>query len=252
MINSALTPIVIYSMCTIRLPRGAIENIDRVRKQCLWRGNTDKKKGGNLVAWDVAQKPKEKGGLGVINLRLQNDALLLKQLHKFYNKEDIPWVNLIWFKYYQHAVPHTAREKGSFWWKDIWRLNTIYRSVSHCIIGDGSSICFWEDKWRPKILSTRYPRLASFARKREVSIQEVTMAESLDELFILPLSQQAHDEFLDLSNELLEVNLDVLSADLWHPNRGSLFTPRGFTPSIALWKDTQSSGKLGNLAAPRE
>jgi hypothetical protein len=36
MINSALTPIVTYSMCAIRLPRGVIENIDRVRKQCLW------------------------------------------------------------------------------------------------------------------------------------------------------------------------------------------------------------------------
>jgi hypothetical protein len=76
------------------------------------------------------------------------------------------------------------------------------------------------------------------------------MAENLDELFILPLSQQAHDEFLDLSNELLEVNLDVLSADRWHPSWGSLFTPRGSTPSsIALWRDTQSSGKPGNLAA---
>jgi hypothetical protein len=111
-------------------------------------------------------------------------------------------------------VPHTTREKGSFWWKDNWRLNIIYRSVSQCIIGDGTSVCFWEDKWKPEILSARYPRLASFARKREVFVQEVTMAENLDELFILPLSQQSHDELLDLSNELLEVNLDVLSADL--------------------------------------
>jgi hypothetical protein len=45
-------------------------------------------------------KPKEKGGLGVINLRLQNDALLMKNLHKFYNREDIPWVHLIWDRYY--------------------------------------------------------------------------------------------------------------------------------------------------------
>jgi hypothetical protein len=51
----------------------------------LWRGNFEKKKGGNLVAWDIVQKPKDKGGLGVINLRLQNDALLLKHHHKFYN-----------------------------------------------------------------------------------------------------------------------------------------------------------------------
>ena len=77
------------------------------------------KKGGNLVAWQVVQQPKDKGGLGVLNLRLQNDALLLKQLDKFYNKVDMPWVQLVWSKYYATKVPHTAREMGSFWWKDI-------------------------------------------------------------------------------------------------------------------------------------
>ena len=59
-----------YAMCT-KLPRGVIDNIDRIRKQCLWRGNSDKKRGGNLVAWETVQKLKDKGGLGVTNLRLQ-------------------------------------------------------------------------------------------------------------------------------------------------------------------------------------
>jgi hypothetical protein len=36
MINSAITPITTYAMCTIKLPKGVIENIDRARKQCLW------------------------------------------------------------------------------------------------------------------------------------------------------------------------------------------------------------------------
>jgi hypothetical protein len=62
-----------------------IENIDRTRKHFLWRGNNPEKKGGNLLAWHMVQKPKHKGDLGIINLRLQNDALLLKILHKFYN-----------------------------------------------------------------------------------------------------------------------------------------------------------------------
>jgi hypothetical protein len=66
------------------------------RKQCLWRGNdNDRKRGGNLVAWEVVMKPKGKGGLGVLNLRLQNDALLMKHLNKFYNWANIPWVNLV-------------------------------------------------------------------------------------------------------------------------------------------------------------
>jgi len=103
-----------YAMCTLKLHKGVLEQVDRARKQCLWRGNDTEKKGGNLAAWSMVQLPTQKGGLGVINLRIQNDALLLKQLHKFYTKQDIPWVNLIWQTYYQHKVPHAAREAGSF------------------------------------------------------------------------------------------------------------------------------------------
>jgi hypothetical protein len=62
MINSTITPITTYAMSTIKLPKGVIENIDRARKQCLWRGNSEKKRGGNLVAWPVVIQPKDKGG----------------------------------------------------------------------------------------------------------------------------------------------------------------------------------------------
>jgi hypothetical protein len=34
----------------------------------------------------MVTKPKNRGGLGVINLRMQNEALLFKNLHKFFNK----------------------------------------------------------------------------------------------------------------------------------------------------------------------
>jgi hypothetical protein len=34
------------------------------------------------------------GGLGIINLEAQNKALLLKHLHKFFNKAKAPWVEL--------------------------------------------------------------------------------------------------------------------------------------------------------------
>jgi hypothetical protein len=70
MVNSAITPITTYAMCIIKLLKGVIENIDRAWKQCLWRGNSTQKKGGNLVAWSTVMLPKEKGGLGIINLRL--------------------------------------------------------------------------------------------------------------------------------------------------------------------------------------
>jgi hypothetical protein len=38
-----------------------------------------------LVAWDTACKPKKQGGLGIIDIEKQNNALLMKHLDKFYN-----------------------------------------------------------------------------------------------------------------------------------------------------------------------
>ena len=128
-------------------------------------------------------KPKLKGGLGVINLILQNDALLLKQLHKFYNKKEIPWVQLFWFKYYTNGkVPHGTKELGSFWWKDLLRLLVFYRGIVKCQIGDGSSILFWEDLGTNEVLALKYPCLFSFARNTRLYVKNVMETDDLDTL----------------------------------------------------------------------
>jgi hypothetical protein len=217
MINSAITPIVTYMLCTIKVPKGFIENIDRARKQCLWRGSDDTAKGGNLVAWPTVMQPKDKGGLGVINLRLQNDALLLKQLHKFYNKVDTPWVSLVWNRYYEGKVPHECRELGSFWWRDVMRLNGIYRRIANCLLGDGSSVSFWNDQWSDSVLSVQFPRLHSFAMNKSISVQSLMLEQDLDSIFFLPLSSQAHDELTLLQNYLEDIEYDDSTIDSWTP-----------------------------------
>ena len=111
LVNSVISSLPTYYMCSLKLPATVIEIIDKHRKNCLWRGSDYSKKGYNLAAWNLVQKPKSKGGLGVINLSLQNEALLMKQLDKFYKKENIQWVKLIWEKYYADTVPHITREK---------------------------------------------------------------------------------------------------------------------------------------------
>lgn len=228
MINSTITPITTYTMCTVKLPKGVIENIDRIRKQCLWRGNTEKKKGGNLVAWPTVMLPKEKGGCGIMNLSLQNDALLMKQLSKFYNKENIPWVRLVWNKYYAGRVPHTTREMGSFWWKDVLRLNTLFRGIAKCEVGIGDTVCFWDDLWLDNVLSTKYPRLASFARTDSISLSSAMQAEDLDSLFMLPLSVQALEELESLQNQLQQREYRPQDDDKWLPIWGSKYTSNKF------------------------
>jgi hypothetical protein len=143
-----------------------------------------------------------KGGLGIKNLLLQNDALLLKQLHKFYSKSNVPWVHQLWFKYYAGKVPHIQREVGSFWWKDIFRLKDLYFLITTCQLGDGSSILFWRDKWAGECLDEMMPNIAQFVRFPNISVKEVSEASCLEDLFIIPISQAAAIE-LDNLRELV-------------------------------------------------
>lgn len=214
MVNSMVTPITTYAMCTFKMHKGVIENVGRGRKQCLWRGNDLSKKGGNLAAWPLLIKPK-KGGLGTLNLSLQNDSLLLKHLHKFYSKQNIHWVNLVWSTYYTNKVPHVTREVGSFLWKDVFRPNNLYRGVARCHLGDGSTATFWWDPWHGAAISELCPRLFSLARDDIVSVKQVMEAPDLDTLSFLPLSVQAHQELIVLQEMLKEIPYDADSKDNW-------------------------------------
>jgi hypothetical protein len=88
--------------------------LTNLEKKCLWRGSDINVKGYNLAAWEMVVVPKDKGGLGIKDLYVHNDTLLLKHLQKFYNKVEVSWVQLIWATYYQNKVTHLALVKGSF------------------------------------------------------------------------------------------------------------------------------------------
>ena len=102
-------------MCSVKLPVKVIEHLDKLRRQCLWtRKIGEETKSTTLAAWTMVCRPKSKGGLGIVDLKLQNQGLLLKQLHKFFNRMDVPWVHLIWNSYYSDRIPHAADPCGSF------------------------------------------------------------------------------------------------------------------------------------------
>jgi hypothetical protein len=68
-----------------------MEQIEKIRRRCLWAKKSDDGADEcfSLAAWDMVCKPKDKGGLGIIHMKTQNQALLLKYLDKFYNKKDL-------------------------------------------------------------------------------------------------------------------------------------------------------------------
>lgn len=93
-VNSIFSALPMFYMCSLKIPPQVIKHINIYRKHCLWSKGDINRKGSCLATWEVACKPKEQGGLGIIDIESQNDALLMKFLDKFYNNVDVPWVNL--------------------------------------------------------------------------------------------------------------------------------------------------------------
>lgn len=73
-------------------------------KHCLCRGYDINNKKPPLAAWNLVTRPKSEGGLGIRKIVAQNDALLLKNLHKFFNQQQLPWVQLLLNNYYSGNI----------------------------------------------------------------------------------------------------------------------------------------------------
>lgn len=215
LMNSLVTSLAIYPMGVLRLPPKIIEQLDKIRRQCLWKKKTDAgDKSNSLAAWDLVCRPKRNGGLGVLNLKVQNDAMLLKLLHKFYNQLDIPWVKLIWDTYYVDAVPHARPTCGSFWWRELVKLMPIYRGVTKVIIKSGATALFWKDDWNHHILEENFPRAFSYTILEDASVNMMLTISNIREAFQLPLSVQAHEELRDLQLEVSSTTLSEAN-DSW-------------------------------------
>jgi hypothetical protein len=91
LVNFVFSSLVTFYLCSIKVPITIIKQVDKYRRHCLWRGSDMNAKKPPLATWKIVTKPKNRRGLGVINLRLQNDALQIKNLDKFFNKADLPW-----------------------------------------------------------------------------------------------------------------------------------------------------------------
>jgi hypothetical protein len=108
----------------------------------------------------------------------------------------VQWVRLIWQKYYQNAVPHLAREKGSFWWKDILRLHVLYRGVAICLPSSGDNVAFSDDIINGALQSVTFPNLVVYAKDPKASLWKLRNEGNLINCFNIPMSRAAYKEFL--------------------------------------------------------
>jgi hypothetical protein len=66
----------------------------------------------------------------------------MKNLDKFFSKVNLPWVKLIWDKYYSNGSLPGHSMKGSFWWRSILTLINTFKGIAQVQMGTGDSILF--------------------------------------------------------------------------------------------------------------
>jgi hypothetical protein len=141
--NAVLSALPTYFRCVVQLLVEIIDQINKYQRHYLWQGSDLHKKGNCLVVWSKVQRPKSQSGLGNINLSAQNKGLLLKHLHKFFNKVDVPWVDLTWKAFYSASLAPQARSpRGSFWWRALCQLFDQYRGYAKAIVCKGDATLF--------------------------------------------------------------------------------------------------------------
>lgn len=112
LIKSVFNSIHLYWFQIYFIPKGVRDSLDRLRRSFFWgevghKYAQDKKK-LQLINWERICMPKNKGGLGVGNLKERNQALLLKWWWKWYKYRNCCWWKIIKEKY--NLVPHLVLE----------------------------------------------------------------------------------------------------------------------------------------------
>ncbi|GKD81131.1 RNA-directed DNA polymerase, eukaryota, reverse transcriptase zinc-binding domain protein, partial [Tanacetum coccineum] len=106
-------------------------------------------KGKAKVSWDKICKPKDQGGLGLKNLGVWNEVLMIKHLWNVAVKKDTLWVKWIYMEKLKDRSIWEAQcdDKSTVGWKNILSLKDKVRKHIGWKLGNGKSVNIWYDKW---------------------------------------------------------------------------------------------------------
>jgi hypothetical protein len=124
-----------------------------------------------------------------------------KTYTNFFNRADCPWVQLIWDNYYSSGKLPNNRPKGSFWWRGVLKQLDKFKGIAMVHLNNGWSVAmagFVE--W--SVRSLQFPELFSYTTKIAILVGETLELDTLSDIFQLPLSETAYQQYLQLSQEM--------------------------------------------------
>lgn len=248
--NSYLSSIPLYCMGFYYLPEGVHKKMDGVRATFLWQG-TENKLRYHMAKWEMVSRPKDQGGLGIINTMIMNECLLVKWIWKIHQEPDQLWFKIIKAKYLDGCSFFASKSKGgSQFWQGLHKVKHLFKWGALFSIGNGLNCRFWQDCWLHSVpLKISYEMLYKMARDSECYVADCWTGENWFVEFKRPLSVWEYQKWEELLEELSSVSLQSNKSDesVWALTRTrqystkSLYrfiTDRGFPSRVAgyIWK----------------
>lgn len=182
-----------------------MEAVDSKRRSFIWTGEASCTGGQCKVAWELVCLDKEKGGLGVKNLALQNRALICKFWSKLHQPPRTSWQH--WFLRTYGAA--AGRDLGDAHWLDTLTWSMLlsvlpeFRISTRVHLGDGSSTSFWYDHWIGHLLlAEAFPALLSHCLRPNVTVAAAWNGLAWDLFLCTRLSANATQEYTILTEAL--------------------------------------------------
>jgi hypothetical protein len=129
-----------------------------------------------MVDWATVCKSLEVGGLGILNTKLMNIALMLKWIWKLYQNEEGMWADLIHAKYlgdrdlFDKEVP----VRGYQFWNAIHKIKWYFKLGARHKVQNGKRTYFCLDWWLGSSpLRAHFPRLFSCCDHPFITIDAV-------------------------------------------------------------------------------
>lgn len=96
LIKSIFSNLPIYYLFIFKMPEGVAKEINKIQCSFLW-GDSDSERKLRMVCWEKILLRKKMGGLGVKDLKIMNEALLLKWWWRFcFEKDDGFYRRALW------------------------------------------------------------------------------------------------------------------------------------------------------------
>ena len=228
-IGEGATMVAVHCFCAateLRLP--AAGKLDSIRAKFFWQGAEDKFK-YHMMKWEAVCRPKEFGGLGIINTRILNECLLVKWIWKIIRSSSETWCQILRAKYMPDGLFFNSKKRGSSqFWQGLHRVKHFLKWGVHYKVHSGTKVTFWKDTWLGESpIHVQFPNLFRLCEDPDILIVDCVSSGNWNLRFrrSLNLSEQKNLEILyeNLNKVVLNGEEDEV---LWALDNSRKFSTR--------------------------